>query len=48
MSLGSRMQNLWIEYADNVSEVQIAIRQLGHILAAYIAQITFITLSHSV
>ncbi len=44
--LGRRVQHLGVEHADDVAQVEIAIGELGHILAAHVAQITFVAFGH--
>jgi hypothetical protein len=40
------VKHLGIQQADHVTQVKIAVRKLGHILATHVAQITFVALGH--
>ena len=46
VSLGRRVQHFGVEHADDVAQVQIAIGELGHILAADVAEIAFVAFGH--
>ena len=41
-----RVQHLGVEHADDVAQVQIAIGELGHVLAAHVAEIAFVAFGH--
>ena len=44
--LGGRVQHLGIEHADDVAQVEIAIGELGDVLAADVAEIAFVAFGH--
>jgi len=46
VTLGAGMQNFGVEHADDVSQVEIAVGQIGDIMAADFAEITFVAFRH--
>jgi len=46
VSLFGCVEDLRVEEADHVAEVEIAIGELGHVLAADIAEIAFVAFGH--
>ncbi len=46
VALAGRVEHLGVEHADDVAQVQIAIGDFGHVLAANIAEITFFAFGH--
>ena len=46
VALAGRVQHFGIEHADDVAQVEIAIGELGHILAAHVAEIAFVAFGH--
>ena len=46
VALGRRVEHFGVENADDKSQVEIAIGKVGHVLAAHVAQITFVAFGH--
>lgn len=46
VSLASRVQRLWIEHADHIAEVEIAVGDRFHITAADVTKVAFFTTRH--
>jgi hypothetical protein len=47
VALFGRVEDFGIEQADHIAQIQIAIGELGHVLAADVAEIAFVAFGHS-
>jgi hypothetical protein len=47
VALFGGVEHFGVEEADDVTQVEIAIGELGHVLAAYVAEVAFVAFGHS-